>query len=143
MRHFTRITPTSVLVLIAAGLFAPAAHGDIVLSSSQQLLFFGDSQGDRAGASVAGGADVNGDGRPDAIVGAPGSNRVSVAYGRSAPGGSGVDLVNPGGDGLRVSGAGAAGSQVDAAGDVNDDGIDDFAIAAPGSDTAYVVYGMD
>jgi VCBS repeat-containing protein len=143
MRHGSRSYPISVLVLIAFGLVVPAAHGNTVLSSSQQLLLSGDLQGDGAGASVAGGADINDDGRPDAIIGAPGSSGVTVAYGRPAPRGGGLDLVDPGADGLRVTGTGAAGSQVDAAGDVNGDGIDDFVIAAPDADTAYVVYGAD
>lgn len=46
------------------------------------------AEGDRVGTTVAGLGDVNGDGIPDVLVGAPGSNdsagAVAVVYGRQS-----------------------------------------------------------
>ena len=116
---------------------------------------------DNAGYSVAGAGDVNGDGRDDVIVGAPGADNNSrtgsgsayVVYGSASP--TNVDLLAanfPLSKGFRIDGAVAndsAGRSAAAAGDVNGDGRDDVIVGAPGADnnsrpgsgSAYVVYG--
>ncbi len=119
----------------------------------------GDEDGGQLGTSVAAAGDVNGDGRPDLVIGAPGRNvngnnsgAAYVIYGQAAP--TSIDLVNPlGGAGLRIAGQTAndeAGSAVSGAGDTNGDGRADVIVGAPGADnnarnnsgSAYVVYGQ-
>jgi hypothetical protein len=112
--------------------------------------------GDRAGFSVARAGDVNGDGRPDAVVGAPradaperNSGAAYVVFGRARR--RGVDLRHLGERGFRIRGSTAgelAGYDVAAAGDVDGDGLDDVLVGAPGADHggrssggAYVVFG--
>ncbi|PJK27702.1 FG-GAP repeat protein, partial [Minwuia thermotolerans] len=104
------------------------------VGSSQNLTGFGES-GDDIG-------DVNGDGLDDVLVGAPlgngGNGESFVLFGDAAP-----DLDNTesgliaGGGAIRVfdSGAGGgdrAGYDVTSVGDMNGDGFQDFAVAAPG-----------
>lgn len=120
--------------------------------------------GDRLGAAVALGPDLNNDGRDDLILGATGSDapgasdvgRAYVLFGRpnTAPwtGSVSVDAETAGGtSGFRVRGA-AAGDELGGVlailGDVNDDGIPDFALGAPAADPSgansgavYVLYG--
>lgn len=87
------------------------------------------------GASVACAGDVNGDGYPDIIIGAPGDNAAFIYHGnatatfttpdgalRKPPG------VPPGGGTLQGD---AFGTTVAAAGDVNGDGFSDVVVTAP------------
>ena len=118
----------------------------------------GAAAGDRIGASAGGGADVNGDGRPDVILGANGasengrtnSGAAYVVFGKGST--TGIDLATLGSGGFRIDGATAgdfAGDSVADAGDVNGDGRPDVIIGAtsagasptssPGA--AYVVFG--
>jgi FG-GAP repeat/Putative Ig domain len=111
-----------------------------------------------AGSSVAGAADVNGDGRADLVVGAPysGANgrtfsgSAYVVFGKSST--AGVDLATLGENGFRIDGATAydwTGTSVAGAGDVNGDGRADVVVGAPYADrnewysvgAAYVVFG--
>jgi hypothetical protein len=127
----------------------PAADGDLIK---------GAAMGDRAGLSV-GAADLNGDGKSDAIVGAPNadangadSGAAYVVYGKATP--ATVTLSNtalPSAQGFLVIGAAAgdeAGDSVAGVGDVNGDGRADAAIGAyfadgngTNSGAAYVLYG--
>ena len=61
--------------------------------------------GDLAGASISSVGDVNGDGRPDILIGASGSNSAYLVFGKST--GSAVDLANLGSAGLRIVGESA------------------------------------
>lgn len=107
--------------------------------------------GDAAGAAVANAGDVNGDGRDDILVGAPGSNALYLVHGQA--GHAAVDLadVANGIGGLRIL-AEAAGDlaavSVTGGVDLNRDGIDDLVIGAPDNDegganagAVYVVWG--
>jgi glycosylphosphatidylinositol phospholipase D len=101
-----------------------------------------------AGIAMAGGCDVNGDGIPDLLIGAPpagatGGGEVYVIYGNASGAPppfsvSAADVTITGeadGDGL--------GSAI-ACADVNGDGIDDMLLTAPGvtpAGYAYLVYG--
>ena len=116
----------------------------------------------RSGYSVAFIGDINGDGFDDVAVGQPeqgwglyidpGTGQVFVIFGNSE------DLpsqINPddldGRNGFRIRGAAigdSAGWSVSAAGDIDGDGVDDFALGAPNggddhSGTVYIIYGRD
>ena len=88
------------------------------------------------GFSVAGVGDVNGDGRSDVLVGAPGySNGAGESLGRVflyLGSSSGLEIAQawsarPG----VLSGAGELGESIAAAGDVNGDGFGDILVGAP------------
>jgi surface antigen len=116
----------------------------------------GAASGSWTGSSIADAGDLNGDGRHDLVIGAPGmdangredSGSAFVVFGKAdnAP----VDLDALGGQGFRIDGA-AAGDftgSVAGAGDVNGDGKPDLIIGARWAGgggslrgTAYVVFG--
>jgi hypothetical protein len=114
---------------------------------------------DQSGTSVAGAGDVNSDGIPDIMIGAPAAAPPSrstagvsyVVYGRANP--SDVLLASLGQRGIVIQGARAfdyAGQSVSGAGDVNGDGRDDVLTGAYGADpsslsnagAAYVTFGF-
>jgi hypothetical protein len=112
--------------------------------------------GDQAGWSLDGAGDVNGDGRADVLIGAPGasnnglrfSGSAYVVFGKTST--ANVDLAALGAGGDRIDGAGGgtppnppndfgtlgdqAGFSVAGAGDVTGDGRADVLVAAPGAD---------
>ncbi len=106
--------------------------GTVALSS--QPVFTGIA-GDQAGTAVAGPGDINGDGRRDLLIGAPGhtsgAGAVYVVYG-GATRFTGSTALSAG-----PRYVGAAGSQTGSAlvglGDIDNDGSADFAVGAPGT----------
>ncbi len=111
----------------------PAAGRIIVISSRTGKTLFTRSgrAGDRYGNIVCAAGDVNADGTPDVLVGAPGTTRrpgrVEVLSGKD-----GRVLLEAAGS----QGRDRFGLKGCAVGDVDDDGHDDLAIGATGADTA-------
>ncbi len=140
------------------GAASAAQSGQIDLAVQAGAHFDGAGFLDGAGTSVAPAGDVNGDGRPDVIVGAPfrdgpggfDAGAAYVIFGTSAP--RTVDFANLGTAGFLIdgeTGGDRAGISVASAGDVNGDGRADIIVGANGNDrtetnaegAAYVVFG--
>jgi len=116
-----------------------------VYSGATGLLMYqitGSSPGERVGGSVGIYGDVDGDGKGDFIVGAPGTNdSTGAAYVYSGATGLLIYQKVGGAIGDRVGGS------VGIYGDVNADGRADFIVGAPGTNnstgSAYVYSGLD
>ncbi len=118
------------------------------IDGSTLYTFNGDSADDRFGSSVSGAGDVNGDGRPDLIVGAwrDDNNGTNAGSARVLSGIDGSTLYTLNGD----SAGDGFGYPVSGAGDVNGDGRPDLIVGARlddnnggNSGSARVVSGID
>jgi Ca2+-binding RTX toxin-like protein len=146
-------------VLVHLGAAAPGAT-ITVADSLTNIIIDGVNAGDRAGAAVGSIGDLNGDGRGEILVGAPGmengaavdAGAAFVVWGMAAPGG--VDLGDPfsaGGGGFVMKGEAAgdaAGTALTSVSDLNGDGKAEIVVGSPGNDAggadagaAYVVWG--
>lgn len=122
------------------------------LMGSNGFTIGGFAEGDEPGTSVAANGDINADGINDLLMGEPGygGGRVYVIFGASGIGNSGSLSVSSltGQNGFIITNFpinSAAGTSVCVSGDLNGDGIDDFAIGAPNAyeyiGICYVVFG--
>lgn len=144
------------LVLMPTG--AAAQNVDLGMLGDRGFPIIGVDFLDRAGYSVSGAGDVNGDGLADVIVGAYGADpggdmnagESYVVFGKTDS--LAVDLKALGSGGFRIDGINAndsSGWSVSGAGDVNGDGLADLIVGAFGADPggdigagqSYVVFG--
>lgn len=127
---------------------APPPRTDLFSQTPLQLT--GPFPDSRAGSSIAAAGDVNGDGRPDVVVGAEGASpegrsragSAFVVFGRRKPGVA--QLAKPGGGGFEIDGPAAqafAGGAVAGVGDVNGDGLADVAVTEYPRGSFYPAYG--
>lgn len=144
--------------------FGKGAGGSISLAdlegSERGFEITGEVVGDTAGRSIGGAGDVNGDGIPDILIGAPksaingkSSGTSYVVFGKSDSSPVFLELVAVGQGGFSIEGEAAqqfSGQSVRGAGDVNGDGRADVIVGAfgaspngPFSGRAYVVFGRD
>eukprot|EP01033_Poteriospumella_lacustris_P004863 gene4863-3484_t len=98
------------------------------------------------GVTVAAAGDVNGDGLPDFIIGAPnartGVGAAYVIFGSTSYAENELDVSSLGSAGFEISGVGGqTGASVAGVGDVNGDGVDDIAVGAPGASAVAVIFG--
>ncbi len=130
---------------------------DLAAAGASAYRIQGAAGGDRAGTSVAGVGDVNGDGRADVLIGAPDasnngrsfSGSTYVVYGLAAP--ATISLASLGGVGYRIDGAASTHNSGRGlgSGDINGDGKTDVLIGAVNADyngrndsgSVYAVFG--
>ncbi len=120
----------------------------------------GETAGDLAGSAISGAGDVNGDGRPDILIGAPKSSTKGkssgtsyVVFGKADSDPVFLEAVALGEGGFSIDGEAAqhfSGHSVEGAGDVNGDGLADVIVGAYGAEPngilsgrAYVVFGRE
>lgn len=123
------------------------------MSKSIVQVFLGIEDDDETGYSVSDAGDVNHDGYPDILIGAPNADpnglenagRVYLVFGSPYPLPNPLDLSTlDGGDGYIINGiipGGRLGWDVNEAGDVNNDGRADFMMSAPLAGYTYLIYG--
>ncbi|MCR9165661.1 MAG: Ig-like domain-containing protein [Nannocystaceae bacterium] len=127
---------------------------DDVADAAAGVRVTGPSDDDRLGTSVAGGADVNGDGFSDTVFGAEdalsdGRGAAYVVFGGPDAGQTDAADVAAGMGGFAILGPTAASSTgfaVAMLGDVNGDGLGDIGVGVTdgsGPGGAYVVFGSD
>lgn len=139
----------------------PARVNLSALNGSDGFRINGLAAGDNLGHSVNRAGDINGDGLDDLIVGSPeadsngnlSTGRSYVIFGQRSGFAAQFDLTTlNGSNGFSINGLAAGdllGSDVSEVGDINNDGIDDFAIGAPGANVdgkndagqVYLIFG--
>ncbi len=142
------------------------ASGTIALSTlapPDGFTIIGIDAGDKAGTSVGGGGDFNGDGLDDFLIGAPGANggegESYIIFGNNTTGLpatvdpstiTGTSGLLPGA--ILAGGTGSSGgTSIDFIGDINGDGFDDVIVGGPdalantfgSAGSSYVVFGSN
>ena len=121
-----------------------------VAAGSGGFRIIGQAAGDGASRSIATVSDLNGDGKAEVLIGAPGNDAgganagaVYVVFGKATGTQVDLDAIAAGVGGFRITGVSGenAGMMVTGLRDVNGDGRGDILLTAPGSGKAYVVFG--
>lgn len=148
-----------VYVVYGRSVGAPTLLGKLA-DNNAGFEIVGEAPGDIAGTSVSAAGDVNGDGIPDLLIGAPkaaingpSTGAAYVVFGKNNPDPVFLELVALGEGGFSIEGEDTqhfAGHSVGDAGDVNGDGLADVIVGAYGAEPngilsgrAYVVFGRD
>lgn len=150
----------SAYVVFGSSIAFPPLMNLTNLNGSNGFVFNGVAANNRAGYSVSGAGDINGDGIDDIVVGAFGagangnySGSSYVVFGNSTSFPASIEAVNlDGNNGFSINGINAEdrlGRSVSRAGDFNNDGFDDVIIGAIGVDAnnkdksgaAYLLFG--
>ncbi len=125
---------------VPGGAAFPASIGVASLDPSTGFAMMGEEPTDNAGRKVAAAGDVNGDGLGDVIVGVEdryyGHGGAYVVYGQEGRPAGLIELADlDGSDGFEAAPPefehGACGRGIAGLGDINGDGVDDFAISTP------------
>ena len=113
------------------------SEADVVLDGDQELD--GSTPGEMAGASLAAGHDLDGDGVPDLVIGAPYNGayagRVYVVSGAAVAAGGSFELADVGVMLADSASYDPFGWSVGSVGDITGDGLGDIAVGVPGHDT--------
>jgi len=128
----------------AAFLFPGPVEGALDPEADAGAILVGPEADARAGHSVAGTGDVDGDGVGDLLVGAPGSQGdAGVAWVVFGPVSGTLNLADVGVPLSGEAGKGIVGNQVGPAGDTDNDGYADVMVSAPrvGFGEAYLFLG--
>ena len=137
---------------------APSEPIDLAALAPSEGYRIDGALGDGLGQSLADAGDVNRDGVPDGLLGAPSASHsfgdagsAYVVYGQRSESPETIELADPGSWGYRIDGAAEfvlAGFSLANAGDVDLDGTPDALVGAPGQTgapfgSAYVVFGRE
>lgn len=144
MSSWLRLIPAVALAGLLAGC-SMTVTGSVDLLKAKTIRIDGPSVDSGAGSALAGLKDINGDGRPDILVGAPRADSVTQSNAGKAfvvftPADRTAIALRGLVDerrGVEITGAGAndhLGASVAAVGDLNGDGVQDVAVGAPDAD---------
>jgi len=135
-------------VYVVFGKASPDWGSEFRLAKQADASFDGEEQHNFAGLSLAIIGDVNQDGYDDIVCGSPyndygntDAGKVHLILGRPSGWNLGVNLSQADASFYGKRSEGLVGYAVDGVGDVNGDGVMDFAIGARGEAGAYLIFG--